>query len=435
MQTTGIRSPHSMTRADLRTLGLASIGGALEFYDFIIFVFFTTVIGKLFFAAGQPDWIRQAQTFGIFAAGYLARPLGGLIMAHFGDKYGRKRIFMLSVLLMAIPTLLIGCLPTYRSIGAAAPLLLLFMRVLQGAAIGGEAPGAWVFVAEHAQRERVGFAVGLLTCGLTLGILLGSLMATGMNLAFTQAQMLAGAWRIPFLVGGVFAFIAMWLRRWLEETPVFEEMKRRAGLSRQLPLRIVIGSHGKAIAASLVCTWMLTAAIVVVVLMTPTLLQKLFGLTPIQAQTANLATTAALCVSTVLTGAATDRFGIRRVTVFVLLLLVVSTCALYMTAGQMPLLLLPLSVLAGIGTGGVVATPIVMVRSFPGAVRFSGVSFSYNVAYAVFGGLTPLLVLSLAHINRVGPAYYVAVAAIAGLFATLVAPMNYLNSSPNAETT
>ena len=435
MQTTGVQSPHSMTRADLRTLGLASIGGALEFYDFIIFVFFTAVIGKLFFAAGQPDWIRQAQTFGIFAAGYLARPLGGLIMAHFGDKYGRKRIFMLSVLLMAIPTLLIGCLPTYRSIGAAAPLLLLLMRVLQGAAIGGEAPGAWVFVAEHAQRERVGFAVGLLTSGLTLGILLGSLMATGMNLAFTQAQMLAGAWRIPFLVGGVFGFIATWLRRWLEETPVFEEMKRRPGLSRQLPLRIVIGSHRKAIAASLVCTWMLTAAIVVVVLMTPTLLQKLFGLTPVQAQTANLATTAALCVSTVLTGAATDRFGIRRVTVFVLLLLVVSTCALYMTAGQMPSLLLPLSVLAGIGTGGVVATPIVMVRSFPDAVRFSGVSFSYNLAYAVFGGLTPLIVLSLAHINRVGPAWYVAVAAIAGLFATLAAPMSYLDCAPDAEPT
>src|SRR5580698_8376529 len=199
MQTTGIKSSHPkpshpLTRDDLRTLGLASIGGALEFYDFIIFVFFTTVIGKLFFAAGQPDWIRQTQTFGIFAAGYLARPLGGLIMAHFGDKYGRKRIFMLSVLLMAIPTLLIGCLPTYRSIGVAAPLLLLLMRVLQGAAIGGEAPGAWVFVAEHAPRERVGFAVGLLTSGLTLGILLGSLMATGLNLVFTPAQMLSGAW-------------------------------------------------------------------------------------------------------------------------------------------------------------------------------------------------------------------------------------------------
>jgi MFS family permease len=218
----------------------------------------------------------------------------------------------------------------------------------------------------------------------------------------------------------------MWLRRWLEETPVFEEMKRRAGLSRQLPLRIVIGSHGRAIVASIISTWMLTAAIVVVVLMTPTLLQKLFALTPVQAQTANLATTAALCVSTVATGAATDRFGIRRVTTFVLLLLIASTFGLYTTAGQMPSLLLPFSILAGIGAGGVVATPIMMVRSFPDAIRFSGVSFSYNLAYSVFGGLTPLLVLSLAKINHVGPACYVGAAAIAGLCAILAAPMNYL---------
>ena len=106
--------------SQFRTLSLASLGGALEFYDFIIFVFFTGVIGKLFFAASLPDWMRQFQTFGIFAAGYVARPLGGIVMAHFGDTRGRKRMFTLSVLLMAIPTLLIGFLPTYASIGIAA---------------------------------------------------------------------------------------------------------------------------------------------------------------------------------------------------------------------------------------------------------------------------------------------------------------------------
>src|ERR1700720_194424 len=170
-----------LSTSEVRILSLASIGGALEFYDFIIFIFFIAVIGKLFFAASLPEWVRQAQTFGIFAAGYLARPLGGIVMAHFGDTRGRKRMFTLSVLLMAIPTLLIGLLPTYQSIGVAAPLLLLLMRILQGVAIGGEAPGAWIFVAEHARLGRVGFAVGLLTSGLSLGILLGSLIATCLN--------------------------------------------------------------------------------------------------------------------------------------------------------------------------------------------------------------------------------------------------------------
>jgi MFS family permease len=412
----------SLNAGEIRTLVLASLGGALEFYDFVVFVFFTAVIGQLFFPADLPDWLRQLQTFGIFAAGYLARPLGGIVMAHFGDKRGRKRVFMLSVLVMAIPTLLIGLLPTYQSIGAAAPLLLLVMRVMQGIAIGGEAPGGWVFVAEHAPRGRVGLAIGLLTSGLTIGILLGSLMAVSLNLAFSQAQITAGLWRLPFLIGGLFGICAMLLRRWLAETPVFEEIKMRAAVSRELPLRAALRGHGGAVAASMITTWMLTAAIVVVILMTPSLLQKLFALGPATVQLANLAATAALSLSVVAVGVATDRFGIRRVAVPMLLLLIAATYALYVGAGRMPSALLPLYVLAGIGTGGVVLTPIIMVRAFPPQVRFSGVSFSYNVVYAVFGGITPPLVLLLAHLDRIGPAHYIAAVTIAGLCATFLAP-------------
>ncbi len=217
-----------LTAGNWRTFALASLGGALEFYDFVIFVYFTGVLGKLFFPADLPDWLRQFQTLGIFAAGYLARPLGGIVMAHIGDLRGRKRMFTLSVLLMAIPTFVIGLAPTYQSIGPAAPLLLLMMRVLQGAAIGGEAPGGWVFVAEHAGRERIGLAVGLLTSGLTAGLLLGSLVATSFNLLLTSEQIAGGFWRLPFLLGGVAGFAAMSLRRRLAETPVFEELRRRA---------------------------------------------------------------------------------------------------------------------------------------------------------------------------------------------------------------
>jgi MFS family permease len=415
-------SSKPLTARELRTLSLASLGGALEFYDFIIFVFFTTVIGKLFFSASLPDWMRQTQTFGIFAAGYLARPLGGIAMAHSGDTRGRKRVFMLSVLLMAIPTLLIGVLPTYQSIGIAAPLLLLAMRVMQGIAIGGEAPGGWVFVAEHAQNGRVGFAVGLLTSGLSSGILLGSLVATGVNLAFTQEKIASGFWRIPFVIGGVFGFIAMLLRRWLDETPVFEELRRRAALSRELPLRAVLRSHRSAIAVSVLTTWMLTAAIVVVILMTPAMLQNLFRLTPSDVQLANLAGTTALCLSTVAVGTATDRFGIRRVAVPLLVLLIVATYGLYIGAERLPSALLPLYVLAGIGAGAAALTPIVMVRAFPPAVRFTGVSFSYNISYALFGGLTPLFVSWLAHLDPLSPAHYVAFVAVLGLLAILIAP-------------
>src|ERR1700754_29573 len=187
--------PHRpLMGSDHRTLVLAALGGALEFYDFVIYVFFAAVIGQLFFPTTIPDWLRLVQNFGIFAAGYLARPLGGVIMAHFGDLIGRKRMFMLSVLLMSLPTLLMGLLATYASIGVAAPVLLLLCRVLQGAAVGGEVPGACVFVSEHVPPRYIGDACGLLTGGLTFGILLGSLIASGVNHHYSHAEIAAYAW-------------------------------------------------------------------------------------------------------------------------------------------------------------------------------------------------------------------------------------------------
>ncbi len=413
-----------LDRAQVRTLALASLGGMLEFYDFVIFVFLAGVIGRLFFPADQADWLRQVQTFGLFAAGYLARPLGGLVMAHFGDTAGRKRVFTLSVLLMAVPTLLIGLMPTFARIGPLAPLLLLVMRLLQGAAIGGEAPGGWVFVAEHVQRSRTGLALGLLTGGLTGGILLGSLVAASLTLLAGPAAILAGAWRVPFLLGGVFGLAAMVLRRWLNETPVFEAMRSQAeaAVLRQdgLPLRRVLSGHRVAVLLSMGCTWMLTATIVVVILMAPVLLQKLYGVPAGQAQLANLLGSALLCVSAVAVGAATDRWGLRPVALATVPWLILASYGLFGLAGRTSFgVLLACYGLAGLGAGLVSLVPVVMVQLFPPPIRFSGLSFSYNVAYALFGGVTPPLVSLLAVHDRLGPAHYVAVASAVGLLAVL----------------
>ena len=418
-----LQTRRSLKSADIRTLSLASLGGMLEFYDFVIFVFFTGVIGKLFFPSDLPDWLRQLQVFGIFAAGYFARPLGGVIMAHLGDLHGRKRMFTLSVLMMAIPTLLIGVLPTYASIGIAAPLLLLVMRLIQGAAIGGEAPGGWVFVAEHAPPGHQGFAVALLTCGLCFGLLLGSLVATLFNLLLTPAQIAGGLWRLPFLLGGVFGLGAMVLRRRLTETPVFEAMRQRAAMSRELPLRTVVRAHGGAVMLAMVNTWMLTAGIVVVILMTPALLQKSFGLTAHDTLLANLAGTAALCGSVVIVGKLVDRFGVRPLAVLMGVLLIAATYALYLGAAWMPKALIPLYALAGAATGAVALTPIVMARSFPASVRFTGFSLSYNLAYAVLGGLTPLIVIWLIQFDRLAPAHYMAFVTVIGIAAVLRSPV------------
>ncbi|MCQ8277147.1 MFS transporter [Acetobacteraceae bacterium KSS8] len=419
-----------MTGSDIRTLALASLGGALEFYDFVVFVFFAATLGHLFFPPGLPDWLRQAQTFGLFAAGYLARPLGGIIMAHYGDKSGRKRVFTLSVLLMAIPTLLIGLLPTYATIRALAPLLLLAMRIMQGAAIGGEAPGGWVFVAEHAPPGRSGLAIGLLTAGLTGGILLGSLVATLLNLVLSQERIAAGFWRLPFLLGGAFGFGAMVLRRWLSETPVFLRLRAEREAA-SLPSAIVLRRHLPAVLASMASTWMLTAAIVVVILLAPTLLEKQFAIAPARAQAANLLATITLTIGAVLVGLATDRFGFRRTASASIALLAVSAVLLFVGAGHDPALVVPLYALAGLGAGVVTITPVLMVRAFPPEVAFTGLSLSYNVAYAAFGGLTPLLVAFLAHENRLASGFYVAIVAAVGLVAALTAPVAKPRPAPD----
>ena len=404
-----------LNRQDYKTLSLAALGGALEFYDFIIFVFFAAVIGDLFFPPDIPDWLRQVQTFAIFAAGYLARPLGGIIMAHFGDSQGRKKMFSLSILLMALPTLAMGLLPTYATLGIAAPILLLLLRILQGAAIGGEVPGAWVFVAEHVPEKRIGFACGTLTAGLTAGILLGSVVATLINTVFGVQGIVEGAWRIPFLLGGVFGFIALYLRRWLQETPVFIELHARKALAAELPLKSVVMNHKKEVAVSMLLTWLLSAGIVVVILMTPTLLQKQFGIATAQALQANSLATVMLLVGCICSGFAADRFGASKTLIVGSLLLAVCSWVFYRTVGEHPEMLFPCYALVGLSVGVVGAVPFVMVRAFPAEVRFTGIAFSYNVAYAMFGGLTPIFVTLIMAVTPLAPAYYVLALSAIGL--------------------
>ncbi len=354
------------------------------------------------------------QTFGIFAAGYLARPLGGIIMAHFGDLVGRKKMFTLSILLMALPTPAIGLLPTYSSVGIIAPLLLLLMRILQGAAIGGEVPGARVFVAEHVPEKRIGIACGTLTAGLTVGILLGSVVATLINTSLTPQGIHDGGWRIPFLLGGVFGLIAMYLRRWLQETPIFLEMQQQsagAGAAGKSGGAQAPEGGGDLYAAD----WLLSAGVVVVILMSPVWLQKHYGFAPAITLQANSIATIMLCIGCLLAGLAADRFGASRTFIVGSLLLAVASWAFYHLAGASPQRLFMLYGTVGLCVGVVGAVPYVMVRAFPAEVRFTGISFSYNLSYAIFGGLTPIAVTMLMGVSPMAPAWYVLALSLMGL--------------------
>ncbi|MFD1791529.1 MFS transporter [Ochrobactrum teleogrylli] len=405
-------SPRPLNGQDFRTLGLSALGGALEFYDFIIFVFFASVIGHLFFPPDMPDWLVMIQTFGIFAAGYLVRPVGGIVLAHFGDKFGRKRVFAFSVFLMSISTLAMACLPTYATLGVGAPILLIVFRMLQGAAIGGEVPGAWTFVAEHVPANRVGMACGFLCSGLTLGIMIGSLIATAINWIFTPEELSAYAWRIPFFIGGIFGLLAVYLRRWLAETPIFTAMKNSHLLKDKLPLKTVLREHMHGVIISVLLTWILSAGIVVTTLMTATFLQKLYGYTPLQSLAATSFGTLFLMFGTVTAGSIVDRIGSGRFFAVAGVFFGIATFVFYSFAGTSLPVLFALYAVMGLSVGMVGAVPYVMVRAFPAPVRFSGLSFSYNISYAVFGGLTPVIVTTMLAVNPMAHAWYLVFIAV-----------------------
>lgn len=390
-------SASGLSRGELKTLGLSSLGGILEFYDFIIVFFFAKIISQHFFPAGIGEFWAMLNTYGTFAAGYLARPLGGVVMAHFGDKFGRKNMFMLSIALMVIPTFSLAVIPTYETIGYAAPLFLILVRICQGIAIGGELPGAWVFIHEHAPAGHKNAFVGFLTGCVTGGILLGSFVALLMNFIYTPAELSDWAWRVPFVIGGVFGLISIYLRRFLQETPVFKKMRESKALAK-FPLEEVVKTSRFGIWISMFITWVLTGCIVVFILLMPGFVGGVLGFSPFETTYFQMGGLVCIVSSCWLTGRLADKHNPSTLCILFSAGFAVSSAAffslLYTAApvvSEVVLAYFATCFFAGIMN----FCPIVMCDVFPARIRFSGISFAYNIAYALSGAFTPQLSFAL----------------------------------------
>jgi MFS family permease len=242
---------------------------------------------------------------------------------------------------------------------------------------------------------------------LTGGILLGSLVATAVNKAYPPAEMLAEGWRVPFIIGGLFGLLSVWLRQWLHETPVFREMEAAQALADEMPLKKVVREHRSAVLLVMLLTWLLSAAIIVMILMTPTLVQKMFAIPPATALAASSVATIFLTLGCIVFGALADRVGAGPVLVFGCIALGGASLLFYQQMSVAPQNITELYALCGFFVGVIGVVPGAAVQAFPAAVRFSGLSFSYNVAYALFGGLTPVFVSLLLAFDHMAPAHYV----------------------------
>jgi MFS family permease len=396
-------------------LFLVATGGALEFYDFVIFIFLADVIGTLFFPPGLAPWFVTLQTFGIFATGYIFRPSGGVVLAHFGDLFGRKRVFAFSILLMALATLAVAFLPTYRSIGYAAPISLVLLRMLQGIAIGGEVPGAWTFAAEHLSLRRMGIGCAIVCVGLNLGTIMGSATTAALTALLSHDDLLSYGWRLPFFVGGVFGVIGVYLRKRLRETPIFSALRAQKLLVPELPLGVVFRDYRAGIIVSIICTWILSAVIVVFTLMIPTILQQLHHVGHEQALVASVIGTMSLTIGVIIAGMILDRIGPAKLFILGGLLLAIGDAMLYIAERTDDQYIYGITAVIGLLAGGVVgAVPVTMVRCFPPSVRFTGVSFSYNISYALCGGLTSVLVAVFLTLGLAPYVYYLAFISLLG---------------------
>src|SRR5215472_4882954 len=228
----------SLSRGGWRIVLLASLGGTLEFYDFVIFGIFAKDIADAIFPAGSP-LISLMASFAAFATGYLARPIGGIVLSHYGDRYGRRRVFLWSLFVMSGATLGMGLVPPYARWGVAASLLMVLLRLIQGFCLGGELPGALTYVVETAPHTAP------LVCGVVFAcVTMGVAVATGVNLtvrAVLDAPLVPiYGWRVGFIVGGLGGVLTFVLRRSLEESPEFAKMK---ALALRQPFRELLRTH------------------------------------------------------------------------------------------------------------------------------------------------------------------------------------------------
>lgn len=217
----------------------SALGTTVEWYDFLLYgTAAALVFNKLFFPNFDPV-VGTIAALGSYAVGFLARPLGGAIFGHFGDRIGRKTMLMLTMVIMGLGTFLIGCLPTYQQIGVGAPLLLITLRLLQGIGIGGEWGGAVLMVIENSSKDRRGFFGSLVQVGFPAGLVLATL-AFSMVSKLPEAQFLSWGWRIPFLISFVLVIVGLFVRMRLVETPAFRELKARNAVIKMPVVHAVV---------------------------------------------------------------------------------------------------------------------------------------------------------------------------------------------------
>jgi MHS family proline/betaine transporter-like MFS transporter len=404
-----------------KLIAASLIGNVLEWYDFAIYGYFAAAIGRHFFPS-EDSVAQLLSAFAVFALGYLVRPIGGALIGHIGDTYGRRAALTISVTAMAVPTFLMGLLPGYDRLGLAAPVILVILRMIQGLSVGGEYTSSMVFLVEHAAAGRRGFMGAITCCGTTIGILLGSGVGAATAALMTPETLEAWGWRIPFLLGIIVGIAGFVLRRHVTDNTPAERGERS-------PFVETVREHWRLVVRLAGLSMFNGVVFYIMFVYAASWIQTADGIAPAHALAINTLSMSVLLPALLVSGWTSDRFGRKPVLLLSAILTAFAALPLFwvMHHSTPALILLGQSgfgLMVGLYCG---AQATAMVELAPSRIRCTAVALGYNVCLGVFGGLSPLVATWLVERtdDQLAPAYLIIAAAIVSFVAALGMPETY----------
>ncbi len=404
-----------------KTVIAGMTGNVLEWYDFAVYGYLAPILGRLFFPASD-RLASLLAAFAVFAIGYAARPLGGVIFGHIGDRLGRKPALIISILAMGIATFTIGILPTHAAIGTAAAASLVALRLLQGISIGGEYTGSIVLIAEQSLPERRGLNATWPQVGCLMGFLLGSGIGAGVSNLLGEAAMLHGGWRVPFLLGAVIAIVGLLIRRGLSES-LPPQARAVAGLS---PVVLAFRDHWQTILRMMSILMVNTAGFYLLFVYAASYLTERMHMSTGRALDINTINLFVVLAAILPAAALSDRIGRKPLLYAATIGTILFGWPLWWLMHQHSFesVLLGQLGLALIFSAGLAVFPATIVEMLPPEVRVSGTSIGYNLGVGLIGGTAPLVATYL--VARTGndfaPVYYLIVFAFIQLVSLLTLP-------------
>lgn len=394
-------------------------GNFLEQFDFFLFGFYATYISKVFFPASS-EYASLMLTFAVFGAGFLMRPLGAIILGAYIDKVGRRKGLIVTLAIMASGTILIACVPGYRTIGLLAPLLVLVGRLLQGFSAGAELGGVSVYLAEMATPGRKGFYTSWQSASQQIAIVVAATLGYCLNEWLSVNEIGAWGWRIPFFIGCLIVPFIFFLRRSLQET---DEFKARVHHPSAGEVYRTMLENWKTVVAGMLLVAMTTTTFYLITVYTPTFGRSVLHLSTAESLVVTLCVGLSNFVWLPIGGALSDRIGRRPIMIAITLLAIctaypsLSWLAAAPSFGRMLIVLLWFSFFFGMYNGAMVAA---LTEVMPANIRVAGFSLAFSLATAVFGGFTPAISTYLIQLtgDKAAPGYWLTFAAVCGLYAT-----------------